>query len=62
VGNDDRRDALRRAQKRYQSKLRTYILRFRLDEDSEVIERLDHEGNKTGYVRELIERDICEGK
>lgn len=56
--DEERRDALRRAQKRYQSKLRTYILRFRLDEDADIIERLEHEENKTEFLRRLVRRDI----
>lgn len=37
---------------------RQFIFRFRLDEDREIIERLESVPSKIGYVRELILRDI----
>ena len=53
-----RRDSQREAQKRYQKKLKTYILRFRIDQDADVIARMEQVGSKTGYIRRLIARDI----
>lgn len=55
---DSKRESVRKAQKKYQKKLKTYILRFRMEQDADVIERLEHVGSKTGYVRQLIESDI----
>ena len=55
---DERREAIRNSQKKYQQKLRTYILRFRIDNDADVIARMEQVSSKTNYVRNLIKRDI----
>ena len=54
----ERRASQREAQKRYQKKLKTYILRFRIDQDADVIARMEQVGSKTGFIRELVRRDI----
>ena len=54
----ERRESQREAQRRYQKKLKTYILRFRIDQDADVIARMEQVGSKTGYIRRLIARDI----
>lgn len=55
---EERRDSVRKAQRKYQKKLKTYILRFRMEQDADVIARLEQVSSKTGYVRQLIESDI----
>lgn len=45
---------------RYNKKTKQYPVRFRFDVDADVIERLESVGNKVGYLRELIRRDIRE--
>jgi len=41
-------------------KTRELVLRFRLNQDKDVIQRLDEVPNKTEFIRELIRRDIRE--
>ena len=55
---DRRRESQREAQKRYQKKLKTYILRFRIDQDADVIARMEEVSSKTEFIRELIRRDV----
>ena len=55
---EERRESLRKSQRKYQEGLRTYILRFRREKDADVIERLDSQANLTGYVRELVRGDL----
>jgi hypothetical protein len=55
---DSKRESVRKAQRKYQKKLKTYILRFRMEQDADVIAQLERVGSKTGYIRRLIERDI----
>lgn len=55
---DSKRESVRKAQRKYQKKLKTYILRFRMEQDADVIERLEHVASKTGYIRRLITQDI----
>jgi hypothetical protein len=57
---DSKRESVRKAQRKYQKKLKTYILRFRMEQDADVIAQLEHVGSKTGFIRELIRRDIRE--
>ena len=56
----ERRESQREAQRRYQKKLKTYILRFRIDQDADVIARMEEVSSKTEFIRELIRRDIRE--
>lgn len=58
MSNDKRTESLKKAQKRYYGKCRTYILRFRLDNDADVIARIESMPNKAGYVRALVREDI----
>ena len=53
-------EAQKRAKKRYDMKTRELVLRFRLNQDGDVIQRLDEVSNKTEFIRELIRRDIRE--
>lgn len=55
---EERRDSVRKAQRKYQKKLKTYILRFRMEQDADVIARLEQVSSKTGYIRRLITQDI----
>lgn len=55
---ESKRESVRKAQRKYQKKLKTYILRFRMEQDADVIARLEQVSSKTGYVRQLIESDI----
>jgi hypothetical protein len=58
--SERRRDSQREAQRKYQKKLKTYILRFRIDQDADVIARMEQVSSKTEFIRELIRRDIRE--
>ena len=51
-------EAQKRAKKRYDMKTRELVLRFRLNQDRDVIQRLDEVPNKTEYVRSLVRQDI----
>lgn len=55
---DKNKESLRKAQRKYQKKLKTYILRFRMEQDADVIARLEQVSSKTGYVRRLITQDM----
>ena len=55
---DEKREAVRESHRKYQQKLKTYILRFRVDKDADVIARMEQVSSKTGYIRRLIARDI----
>lgn len=54
-------EAQKRAKKKYDT-LRTtqIVMRLRLNQDADVIQRLDEVPNKTEFVRELVRRDIRE--
>lgn len=54
--------AIKRAQKKYMSKLVTCLLKFNpeRDEDNLVIEKLKRVKNKKAYIRDLILKDIYE--
>lgn len=54
-------ESQKRAKRRYDLKTRELVLRFRLNQDMDVIQRLDEVPNKTEYVRTLVRRDIKEG-
>jgi hypothetical protein len=56
--DDKTKESLRRSQRKYQSKCKTYILRFRRDKDKDIIDRLERAQNKTDYVRQLVQDDI----
>ncbi len=51
-------EAQKRAKRRYDKKTKELVLRFRLNQDGDVIQRLDEVPNKTEYVRSLVRRDI----
>lgn len=53
-------ESQKRAKKRYDKKTKELVLRFRLNQDGDVIQRLDEVPNKTEFIRELIKRDIRE--
>lgn len=53
-------EAQKRAKARYDRKTKELVLRFRLNQDRDVIQRLDEVPNKTEFVRELVRRDIRE--
>lgn len=53
-------EAQKRAKKRYDKKTKELVLRFRLNQDGDVIQRLDEVPNKTEFIRELVRRDIRE--
>ena len=52
--------AQKAAKKRYDLTTKELVLRFRLNKDGDVIQRLSEVPNKTEYVRELVRRDIRE--
>lgn len=52
--------AKRAAFKRYAAKTAQYMFRLRLDQDADVIARLDEVDNKTDYIRQLIRKDMSE--
>lgn len=54
---DERKEALRKSQTKYLKKLKTYIIRYRFDQDADVIERLNSVGNVTDYIRKLVRMD-----
>ena len=49
--------AQREAVKRYDRKTKSYHLKFLIEKDSAVINRLDTMKNKSQYVRDLIMKD-----
>lgn len=51
-------EAQRRAQRKYLTKCKTYILRFRQDNDADVVDKLARVPNVTGYIRGLVRRDL----
>jgi hypothetical protein len=51
-------EAQKRAKARYDKKTKELVLRFRLNQDGDVIQRLDEVPNKTEYVRSLVRQDI----
>lgn len=53
-------EAQKRAKKAYDKKTKELVLRFRLNQDGDVIQRLDEVPNKTEFIRELVRRDIRE--
>lgn len=54
-------ESQKRAKRRYDLKTRELVLRFRLNQDMDVIQRLDEVPNKTEYVRSLVRQDIARG-
>ena len=54
-------EAQKRAKARYDLKTKELVLRFRLNQDRDVIQRLDAVPNKTEYIRSLVRRDIKDG-
>lgn len=58
---DERKVALRKSQSKYLKKLKTYIIRYRIDQDADVIERLNGVENVTDYIRKLVRRDARRG-
>jgi hypothetical protein len=54
-------EAQKRAKRRYDKKTKELVLRFRLNQDGDVIQRLDEVPNKTEYVRSLVRQDIKDG-
>ncbi len=53
-------EAQKRAKAKYDRKTKELVLRFRLNQDRDVIQRLDEVPNKTEFIRELIRCDIQE--
>lgn len=52
-------EAQKAAQKKYVSeKTITVQLRLRIQQDEDIIRRLDREYNKTAYIKDLIRADI----
>jgi hypothetical protein len=56
--DDKTKESLRRSQRKYQDKCKTYVMRFRRDKDGDVIGKLESVPNKTDYVRQLVQNDI----
>lgn len=56
-------DAQQRAVKKYKKKnIKKYCLELNYKTDSELIEKLENVPNKQGYLKELIVKDMKEGK
>lgn len=36
-----------------------YYIKLNVNDDADIIERLDHQKNRQGYIRELIRTDIA---
>jgi len=53
-------EAQKAAKKRYDLTTKELVLRFRLNKDGDVIQRLSEVPNKTEFIRELIRRNIRE--
>lgn len=53
-------EAQKRALKRYEQKMEQFVVKFRKDTDADVIARLKAVENRTGYIRELILKDVEE--
>lgn len=55
------RDCLKKAQARYNEKTRTFLLKFNIENDKDVILKLESVSNKINYIRQLIKKDIEQG-
>ena len=54
-------DARLRANAKYdKANTKSILLKLNLKTDSDILERLEEVGNKQGYIKELIRRDIIE--
>lgn len=53
-------EAQKRALRRYEQKMEQFVVKFRKDTDADVIARLKAVENRTGYIRELILKDVEE--
>lgn len=51
-------EAQKKAMLRYNRKTKSYLLRLRLREDADVINRIESVGNKCDYLRALVRKDI----
>lgn len=51
-------EAQKRALKRYEQKMKQFVVKFRKDADADVIARLNAVENRTGYIRRLVLKDI----
>ena len=57
---DERAERQKEAVRRYQHKTVQLLVRMNPETEQDVIDRLDEVGNKAGYVKELIRRDISD--
>ena len=55
-------EAQKRAKRRYDEKTKGLVLSLRLNQDRDVIQRLDEVPNKTEYIRSLVRADINKKK
>lgn len=56
-------EARKKATAKYQRKnTRQIILRLNIRTDADILERLDSQGNKQGYIKQLIRADIERGE
>ena len=51
-------EAQKRANAKYDRKLRKFLLAFNKERDADVIRALEGRANITGYIRQLINADI----
>ena len=51
-------DALKKAQAKYEAKIKAYHIRFLQDADKELIAKIESVPNKNAYIKELIRQDI----
>lgn len=52
----------KKAKREYRKKLKTVSVEFYPATEKELIERIDAQPNKSGYIKELIRKDINEGR
>lgn len=51
-------DALKKAQAKYEAKIKAYHIRFLQDVDKELIAKIESVPNKNEYLKELVRKDI----
>lgn len=53
-----RSEALKRAQKKYNKRTKDFLLKCNIEHERDVIEALEQQSNKNGYIKNLIRQDI----
>lgn len=56
-------DARIRANAKYNKEnVKQVVLHLNITTDKDILDYLEHKGNKTGYIKDLIREDIAKGK